>query len=240
MRFNFATRTVGLTFLLSLGGCGGGGSSVQTAQQRLVETELVNSDGTSVTLNYEYGIDGNLIQRTVRVDGGVDSLRTYVTSSNGLLQSYSDDLDLDGEAEFIAHFRYTAGTGLTRINVENSDGRYVSSIEYSHNNGVIVSRESYNIVDVDSEELIELRPDLRSSYRTYSYEAGRLNEQIFLNEDGSVSRTRTYTYNPDGTLASSTTNSTTEGTTQTSTHTYEVGSCNSNANLSTVKYRCVD
>jgi len=240
MAGKFVTYALVAPFCLFLTACGSGSIIENPIQQRLVESNIVNSDGSSNRFSYEYDANGNLLRRTVFVNNEMTSSRIYATNPNGLLNSYTDDSDADGTIDFTILYRYSDTLRLTRLDITNAEGIYIASTAYSYTDELITSREHFNIDDVETVEMIDLRPALKTSHRTFEYENGRLGQQSFFDGEGTLLNTRTYTYNTDGTLASSITNSSTEGTVQTSTHTYETGTCNSAANVSQLKYRCIN
>jgi hypothetical protein len=229
-----------LSFVLVLGACSSGGTRIAPISQRLIETNSINSAGSVLTINYEYDDVGGLLTQTNRRDGEIVEITNYETSDQRQVLSFAVDRDVDGSPDYIYHYRYTDGLGLSHIDIANAEGEFVSVNAYDYDNGVIVSRVHYNIVDVDSVDAIVLSDDRITTRQSFSYENNQVVSRSFFNADGMLESVTTFTYNTDGTLAGTSSNSVTEGAIRSSTHVYETGSCTSAGNPSFLTYHCVN
>jgi len=74
----------------------------------------------------------------------------------------------------------------------------------------------------------------------YTYENNQLVEKTYdSNNDGIVDEIEVFSYNPNGTLATTTNSSVTDGVIYSATFTYEQGKCNNNFGNSVSRYYCV-
>jgi hypothetical protein len=137
----------------------------------------------------------------------------------------------------------TSGSGDTLVaNFEyfNVDGLISAVYTYNYEDGLIVSRDFYEIDDVASVDLVDLTIATSSSRNAFSYENSRVVTRDYFNSDETLTSTRTFSYNTDGTLASSSSSSMTSGTTSTTTYLSEEGRCTSEFELTFRKYHCVN
>jgi len=236
-----ALRSAAVMFAaFALSACSSDGAVVAQESQRIQEISVSFSDNRMLNIVFEYDESGRLLRSNESIDGVLSEISDYETQANGRIISRSDDSDADGTPEHIFNYEYEEGLGLVQINVfEIAGQQFIDAIRYTYENGLIASRDFFDIADVQDEASIDLNTATMTSSQAYTYEGTQLLTISFLDEEGTVRSVRDHAYNPDGTLATTTTTSVNGGTNNSSTNVYENGPCFSEGTISTNSYFCV-
>ncbi|MFK7996476.1 MAG: hypothetical protein AB8B87_20225 [Granulosicoccus sp.] len=216
----FLLRIITSGLVLSITGCG-------SDSLRLIEIVESRADSPDLVITMQYTDEGNRLSETRSREGTAIRIDTYKTTPAGLLVSRSTDDDLDGRVPvYDRQYEYNESGALFRFNRFNGSGRISSVVIYEFQDGLATSSELINTFDVSRPELVDITSGTKERLETYEYEEGRI---IAINRDSNLNGTfdfRTnYTYNPNGTLASTSVNSITNGVIRTSTYVYEDGLC---------------
>jgi len=234
------SSSITITLLLTLSACGSSGSSNDALPQRLVEVTRSLSDSSIETITTEYSESGNISGQIFRRNGAIYLTTTFETNAQGQFLRRSDDTDQDGVENRSSSYGYTSGLGLTRINRTDSN-MLIDRIEFfTFDGGLAVSRDTRSVVEIASPDLVDEFSGTLTTQRIFGYENGRIiTNDIDTDGDGDIDRQETYSYNPDGTLATTTVSSVSEGVLSSATHTYERGLCTNNSGNSSTSYFCV-
>jgi len=182
-----------------------------------------------------------LLREIISADGEIVLTRNYETTADGQLVRRSDDIDQDGVEDRSSTYEYMDGLGLIRTN-RIGPSMLIESIDvFQFEDGHAVSAEIRDIVDVATSDLVDESSGTVTARYNFAYEDNRLIEKTSdSNNDGVVDEVEVFSYNPNGTLASSSNSSVTSGVIYSATFVYEQGKCNTNVANSVSYYRCVN
>lgn len=232
--------------LLALSACSSSddsssGLESNATAQRLSEITRNIADGNVETRTIEYTESGNIAREIYKRDGNIYWTSTYDTRVDGQLIRRSDDVDQDDIENFSSTYSYENGRGLARI-YRMDITELIYQVEIFRFDGVlVVSRDSRDVDDVATPDLVDETSGTLLTRRTFEYENDLVTLiNIDTNGNGESDRQEILSYNADGTLASTTLSSFTEGAISSSTYTYEIGSCNRNSGNSFTNFYCVE
>lgn len=226
--------------LLTLTACNSSEDPMTSPTQRLTEITRNLADGTVISQKIEYDSFGNLQSEVSRRNGAVYLTSSYESTDEGQLIRRSDDNNQDGVEDRSSTYLYQDGLGLRRINRVDTNGLIYEIDVFQFDGSVAVSRDTQDIDDVAQSELVDETSGTLKTRRLYVYENERLSEvNIDSNGNGETNRQEVLSYNPNGTLATSTLNSTTDGVVSSALYVYEPGKCNNNAANSFTTFYCV-
>lgn len=240
-----ALKLISLFCLLILSACGSSGDGSNgnesgTTTQRLVEITHSMANGSVNTHTIEYSSSGNFQREVFKQDGNIYYISTYETRADGQLIRRSDDADQDGVEDFSSTYTYDSTLGLERIERFNASMLIYQIDIFKFNDGLAVSRDTQDIDDVATYDLVDESSGSLSIRRTFVYENGLVIENnIDTNGNGENDRQEVYSYNPDGTLASTTLSSVTDGVISSAIYTYKKGDCNRNDGNSFTNFYCI-
>jgi len=130
---------------------------------------------------------------------------------------------------------------ITRIERINADNLIYQIDKFQFNGMLAVSRDTLNVDDVATSELVDDSSGTLITQRNYAYENNRIiGNSIDTNGDGVNDRFEVYNYNPNGTLATTTLSSINDGVISSASYVYEIGNCNRNSSNSAFDYYCID
>ncbi len=207
---------------------------------RLIESIRNLSDGTIETISSEYSESGNMVRDTVRRNGEIAITRQIESTPDGQLIRRSEDIDQDGFEDNASLYEYTDGPGLTRIYRVGPDKLIYAFEVFQFDGNVAVSSVAREIDDATTPDLLDENSGTFIARFNFAYEEDQLVEKTRDdNDDGIVDSIQVYSYNPDGTLASTTNSSVAGGVIDSTTYVYEAGKCNNNFGNSVNRYYCV-
>jgi len=210
--------------------------SADTPKLRLISSLTTFSDGKTSSTSYQYDEKGNLVGAIID-----DFTFSYEIDSSGKISkvSVSGDGVAIREAEI---YHYDSIVGLRRIDglgfLEGVGIIGVSRFELYKFDGVLATsletrRLPFDEIELDVE--VEDTAGTLVSRTEFIYDGDRLSREFIDTEaDGIPNERRDYTYNSDGTLAS-----TMVLGKSTSVYSYEQGPCNLNWGNSTSRYFCI-
>ncbi len=238
---NLVVRSTAVVFTaLALGACGSDGAVVGQEPQRVQEIEALVGGDVTINVVFDYDSVGRLVRSTESRNGDISEISEYVTRSDGRILSRSEDRDVDGTSDIRFDYEYEDGIGLIQINVfDIAEEVFTNAIRYTYENNLIVTRDSFDISDVQEGALIDFTTADLLTIQTYEYDGVQLLNTNFLDGDGELRSVRSHAYNLDGTLATTTTTSINGGTNGSSFHVYENGPCFSQGTISTNSFNCV-
>lgn len=227
--------------LITLSACESSDNSENSQTLRLSEITNNWSGGLVEITNIEYNESGHLLREIISADGEIVLTRNYETTADGQLVRRSDDIDQDGVEDRSSTYEYMDGLGLIRTN-RIGPSMLIESIDvFQFEDGHAVSAEIRDIVDVATSDLVDESSGTVTARYNFAYEDNRLIEKTSdSNNDGVVDEVEVFSYNPNGTLASSSNSSVTSGVIYSATFVYEQGKCNTNVANSVSYYRCVN
>jgi len=206
---------------------------------RLLSESRSLADGRSSLTTYQYDEHGNLIGEITGAQ-----VVTYNIEVDGRIIDRTATFDgVPAEAKLI--YRYSTEFGLRRMdNLASTDGVTfigVSSIHvYGFADGLATASESRRIPfeDIAPNIQVEDTAGILMSTTKFNYDGEQLVQaDIDSNADGVVDTVRSYIYNSDGTLSST---SETGESGVSNVYIYEQGACNNNWGNSSHRYFCID
>lgn len=211
-----------------------------TVTQRLVQSTSQGADGSTGSIATEYSEQGHIQRQTFRSDGEVTTVFTFETTDTGQLIRRSQDTDLDGEENFSSLYVYGNGTDLSRVYRVGSNS-LIDLVEiFEFEDSLAVSRTTLDVDNVATIDEVDESTGVLVNRRDYTYVNGQLSvNRVDSDGDSEVDLTETYTYNPDGTLATVQLDSAVDGAISTSSFVYEQGPCVPNFANSVTGYFCV-
>jgi len=249
MKSLFKFKLIGLSALM-LSACGS--SSNDSAQndstqedpgveatQRLVSVSFSRSDGSETVVTSRYLPNGFLASQAITQDGEADYTLTFEHDVDGRFTRAGRDDNQDGIEDRFSTYEYS-DSGLKQINRHGEDTLIDNITVFSFENDLAVAREFFSVDNLTnssqfSEELARLLVR-----RTYEYENGRQSvSQLDDDADGAVDTRTDYSYNPDGTLSTSTITNIADETTDMESFVYETGPCTNINGNSATEYFCV-
>lgn len=118
----------------------------------------------------------------------------------------------------------------TFIAAENAEGTIFQIDVFTFEGAFSVARDTLDINDVDSSDLVDESSGNLVPWRVYSYENDRLVEnRIDTIGDGYTDWIERFSHNPDATLSTTSLSSLSDGVISFATYTYELSNCNRNA-----------
>lgn len=228
------------TLLIILSACDSSDKTNNATTQRLVETTRSFSNGSTDVITTEYTASGNILRQTFSRDTETYLTTIFESSDDGRFIRRSEDSNQDGVEDSFSTYVYTDGLGLSRINRIRSN-MLIDEIDlFQFENSLAMTRDTRNIDDVATSELVDESSGTLETRRVYIYENNRITStDIDTNGDGEVDRQTVFSYNPDGTLATTVLSSLSEGVISSSSYVYEQGVCNNNSGNSSTSYFCV-
>lgn len=219
---------------MSIVGCGSSndsaddsmGDTVSPSSLRLKTVTISNSGFPDVMIDTEYTEAGNILRQTLREDGQVTRVRTFETTTAGLLISRSEDIDQDDVGDFISLYNYNGGSNLIRVDRLDLN-MLIDRIDLNvYQDDFVASREIRDIDDVATSDMVDETSGTLRSVRNFEYEEGRVIAiNVDSDGDGVIDRREDYSYNPNGTLATTSLSSVTDGAIGANTFVYEEGAC---------------
>ena len=215
-------------------------SSDSSGGLRLSEISSTLSTGQTEVSTFSFADNGDLLNATFQRDGQEFLAASFETADDGTLLRRSNDLDQDGAEDQAELYEYIEGLGLGRVHTVNADG-LIDTVEiFSFENALVFSSNIIDINDVATVDQVELGGGSMQSRSLYTYSGTRLDTiQTDADGNGFFDTEESFTYNNDGTLASSILRSFSGAELSTSTYTYEVGPCNPAAGNSTTAHFCI-
>ena len=207
---------------------------------RLSEISSTLSTGETEVSSFSFADNGDLLSTTIQRDGQEFFAASFETADDGTLLRRSDDRDQDGVEDQAGLYEYIEDLGLGKVYTVNADG-LIDTVEiFSFENNLVFSSNIIDIIDVASVDQVELGGSTMQSRSLYTYSGTRLDTiQTDADGNGFFDTEESFTYNNDGTLASSILRSFSGAELSTSTYTYEVGPCNPAAGNSTTAHFCI-
>lgn len=226
--------------LLTLSACGSSGTTSEIPTKRLKEVNRSFANGSVETVTTDYTESGHILRQVFRRDGNIYLTTTFDTSSDGRFTRRSEDTDQDGVEDQSSTYGYSDGLGLSRIYRIGSNTLIDEVDIFQFQGDLAVSRISRDIDEVATPDLVDETSGTVVAERFFSYENGRISvNDIDTDGDGEIDRQESFTYNPDGTLASTVFSSVTDGVISSSSFVYETGVCDNNSGNSSTLFFCV-
>lgn len=231
----------------TLAGCSSSDEAVEndelqnTGALRLVSNTINEADGSVVTITTEYGETGNLLSQVFQRDGSNYLTTTFESNVDGQFIRRSEDNDGDGVENTYSTYEYTDDLGLVRINRHGSDGLIGGVTVFSFEDGRAVVRDTYDVQAAASSELVDLSTGVLTAQRAFEYVDNQIiTSNIDSDANGEIDRREDFSYNPDGTLATTVITTLSTGATDSSIFVYESGPCNGRWSNSASSFFCVD